>query len=140
MKRIKILLIIIVLFIIIGLFRVNLNLNRQIYMSIASDIRSEELNYNKERDSWNLDHMVEVLSYPNKYDIGDINGKKNLKENELTIPKVRILFSARPFDFRIDTKEYIFFINSSIVSKFKLKIGSINEKLKSSTLKLLDNI
>ncbi|MFU0825374.1 hypothetical protein [Clostridium sp.] len=140
MKRIKILSFVIIIFLLIGLCKVNLNLNRQIYMSIASDISNEDLYYNNGRNRWNLDHMIEVFSYPSKYDIVDINGKKSTKEDEITIPRIRILFSAKPFDFRIDTKKYVFYINSRIMSNFKSKLHSTSESMKDSTIIFFKNI
>lgn len=130
MKKIKIFSIIIIIFLVIGLFKVNLNLNRQIYMGIVSDIKGEYAVLNKDKASWNLDHMVDVLSYPDKYNIGNINEKENFKEEDMTIPKVRILFSGRPFDFRIDTKNYTFVINGGLLSNFKASISNIMDKVK----------
>ncbi|AEB76512.1 conserved hypothetical protein [Clostridium botulinum BKT015925] len=65
--------------------------------------------YKNNKDSYNLDDMVEVLSCPQKYDV----------KNDTTIPKIRVLFENKPFDFRVDTNKYMFFINYNVISNFK---------------------
>ncbi|KEH97462.1 hypothetical protein [Clostridium botulinum] len=109
MRKYKISLIIIVFLIIVGLFQVNLNLNRQIYRSIVKDMNYTNSTYKNNKDSYNLDDMVEVLSCPQKYDV----------KNDTTIPKIRVLFENKPFDFRVDTNKYMFFINYNVISNFK---------------------
>ncbi|KEI00978.1 hypothetical protein IRP63_03945 [Clostridium botulinum] len=111
MRRYKILLIGIGFVIIVGLFQVNLNLNRQIYVSIVKDMNYTNSTRKNNKDSYDLDDMVEVLSYPQKYDV----------KSDTTIPKIRILFENKPFDFRVDTNKYMFFINRNVISNFKLK-------------------
>lgn len=94
-----------------GLFSVNINFNRQIYASIVG----ETLSYTDNKKVWNLDRMQQVLDNPCKYKIKDINNK----EDESCVPKIRVLFNANPFDFRIDINNYVFFINNEAIPKFE---------------------
>lgn len=140
MAKFKIICISMIVFVIIGLCTVNINLNRQIYSSIAGDINHEDINYKKEKFSWNLDYMGEVLTYPDKYDIGNTDNKKDAKNSETVMPKIRILYNPKPFDFRIDTNNYVFFINASVISNLKLKFYGTFSKVKTTMSNLVDNI
>ncbi|MEA4828280.1 MAG: hypothetical protein VB130_16915 [Clostridium sp.] len=140
MAKFKIIYISMIVFVIIGLCTVNINLNRQIYSSIAGDINHEDINYNKEKLSWNLDYMGEVLTYPDKYDIGNTDSKKDTKDSETVMPKIRILYNPKPFDFRIDTNNYIFFINGNVINNLKFKFYNTFSKVKTTMSNLVDNI
>lgn len=122
MRKYKITLRIIILMVIVGLFKVNLNLNRQIYEGIVNDNNYKSTT--KYKDKYNLDNMVDVLSYPEKYNV----------KSDITIPKIRVLFSNKPFDFRIDTNKYTFFINKNIKDKFKSNINNRLDNLKTYIL------
>lgn len=111
MKKYKISFILMFLVILIGLCKININLNRQIYESIMKDMNTNK-NINQRYENNNLDNVVDVLSYPEKYDI----------KSDISIPKVRILFEKKPFDFRIDTNKYEFFINNNSIVNFKRKV------------------
>ncbi|KGM97919.1 hypothetical protein Z968_01770 [Clostridium novyi A str. 4552] len=113
MKKYKISFILTFLIILIGLCKVNINLNRQIYKSIMKDMNNKK-NITQRYENNNLDNMVDVLSYPEKYDI----------KSGISIPKIRVLFEKKPFDFRIDTNKYEFFINSNSVLNFKRKFSN----------------
>lgn len=117
MKKHKIFLLVIILCVVISIFKINLNLNRQIYKSIVQDTNSENILYKKNKECYNLDNMVDVLTYPNKYDIKKLNTGD--KEEKINIPRIRILFNRKPFDFRIDTNKYIFFLNNRVLSNLK---------------------
>ncbi|CAG7840071.1 hypothetical protein Z959_11400 [Clostridium novyi B str. ATCC 27606] len=130
MRRYKILLIVIVFCVIVGLFQVNLNLNRQIYKSIVKNISYNNSKYKNNKDYYDLDDMVEVLSYPQKYDV----------KSDTTIPKIRVLFQKKPFDFRVDTDKYMFFINGNVISNFKLKTKNKLSNLKFDFFKIGKNI
>lgn len=109
-----------------GLFSVNINLNRQIYTSVAG----ETFSYVDNKKVWNLDRMEQVLDNPCKYKIKDINNN----EDENCVPKIRVLFNANPFDFRIDIDNYVFFINNEAIPKFETEKFFYN--LKEDTLRL----
>lgn len=110
MKKFKISFILMILAILIGLCKININLNRQIYESMMKNMNTNK-NITQRYENNNLDNMVDVLSYPEKYDI----------KSNISIPKVRILFQKKPFDFRIDTNKYEFFLNSNSIINFKRK-------------------
>jgi len=108
-----------------GLAIINYNLNRQIYSGIIEDISDENKTYDNKHMSWDLDMMSDVLTYPEKYQIEKISLKNDETEAKVVIPKIRILYSSAPFDFRIDTNKYTFFINSTVIENIKGKALSI---------------
>ncbi|MCY6354845.1 hypothetical protein [Clostridium sp. ZS2-4] len=112
-----------------GLFSVNINLNRQIYASVVGETSSTN-----NKKVWNLDRMQQVLDNPCKYKIKDINNK----EDASCVPKIRVLFNANPFDFRIDMNNYLFFINNEAIPKVQTKEFFYN--LKKETLGLRELI
>lgn len=118
MKKYKFMVGIIILCTIVGLFKINLNLNRQIYLSI---VEGEDRVSNELKSNYNLDNMVDVLSYPQKYNIKSTN-KNEIRTN---IPKIRVLFNENPFDFRIDFTNYTFSINKRVMDKLKNIVLSI---------------
>lgn len=108
-----------------GLAVVNYNLNRQIYSGILKDINEENNAYDEKNMPKDLDMMADVLTYPEKYKIEKISLKERETDEKVVIPKVRILYSSAPFDFRIDTNKYTFFINSTVIENIKGKALSI---------------
>ncbi|KOA21249.1 hypothetical protein CLHOM_03790 [Clostridium homopropionicum DSM 5847] len=108
-----------------GLAVVNYNLNRQIYSGILEDIKDENKAYDNKNKSRDLDMMADVLTYPEKYQIEKISLKDRETEEKVVIPKVRILYNSSPFDFRIDTNKYTFFINGNVIENIKGKALSI---------------
>ncbi|MCY6371833.1 hypothetical protein [Clostridium ganghwense] len=132
MKKLKIILMSIIMFLILGygIFCVNINLNRQIYNSIVGDI----ICYGDDKKTWNLDNMQQVLNNPCRYKSKNISKDKE----EGCVPKIRILFNNNPFDFRIDTHNYVFFINNNVITKFKSNIFFNN--LRENTFKLIEVI
>lgn len=108
-----------------GLAVVNYNLNRQIYSGILQDISDGNKAYNDKNISRDLDMMADVLTYPEKYQIQKISLKDRETEEKVVIPKVRILYNSSPFDFRIDTNKYTFFINETVIENIKGKALSI---------------
>lgn len=130
MKKTKILFIFIILLLIFGLGMINLNLNRQIYMSVISGTDINESINNEYINEWDLDYMVDVLSYPEKYEIKDLNGETDNKNQSINIPKIRVLFNPKPFDFRIDSNKYTFYINNSLMSNFISKLNNTAKVLK----------
>ncbi|WP_242845981.1 hypothetical protein [Clostridium novyi] len=126
MKKYKISFIAMFLVILVGLCKININLNRQIYESIMKDMNTNK-SINQRYENNNLDNVVDVLSYPEKYDI----------KSDINIPKVRILFEKKPFDFRIDTNKYEFFINSNSIVNFKREVKNKVVGVKEYILKLV---
>ena len=108
-----------------GLAVVNYNLNRQIYSGILQDINDGDKAHNDKNMSRDLDMMADVLTYPEKYQIQKISLKDRETEEKVVIPKVRILYNSSPFDFRIDTNKYTFFINETVIENIKGKALSI---------------
>jgi hypothetical protein len=116
-----------------GLCKVNLNLNRQIYSTIAGDINNKSSLGNDNKNSWNLDHMEDILTYPEKYNIGGGSGDVESKAN---VPKIRILYNHVPFDFRIDTNNYIFFINNQVLENLSNKANNLINSFRNKTVKV----
>lgn len=134
MKKHKVFLLVIILCVLISICKINLNLNRQIYKSIAQDVNNENILDKNQEEYYNLDNMVDVLSYPHKYDIKSLS--KGNKEERFNIPRVRILFNRKPFDFRIDTSKYIFFLNSRVLSNLKNQFKNNVTSLKNFTVNI----
>ncbi len=133
MRKYKIVFFITLILIVIGLCRVNLNLNRQIYSTIAGDINNRSMVYNQDESSWNLDHMEDILTYPEKYNIGGVNEDKKSKAN---VPKIRILYNNEPFDFRIDTNKYTFFVNNQILYNLGNTVNNLINRFRNKTVKV----
>lgn len=129
MIKYKITLILALILIFIGLGQINLNLNRQIYSTIAGDSNYKSNVYNKH--SWNLDHMEDILTYPENYNIGG-----RAEEGTANVPKVRILFNNKPFDFRIDTDKYVFFINNNVLENINDKFNNLIDNFRKKTVKV----
>lgn len=108
-----------------GLAVVNCNLNRQIYSGILEDISDENKAYDYKNKPIDLEMMADVLTYPEKYKIEKISLKDSESEGKVVIPQIRILYNSSPFDFRIDTNKYTFFINSTVIENIKGKALSI---------------
>lgn len=127
----KITFLIIVILMVIGLCKINLNLNRQIYSTIAGDsnYKSNSVGSN----SWNLDHMEDILTYPEKYNIENYVGEE---DNVSNVPKIRILFNKKPFDFRIDTDKYVFFININVLHNLNNKLNNLLNNFREKTVKV----
>lgn len=128
MYKKKAIIIPLILFIIVtitGLAVVNCNLNRQIYSGILEDISDENKAYDDKNKPIDLEMMADVLTYPEKYKIEKISLKDSESEGKVVIPKIRILYNSSPFDFRIDTNKYTFFINSTVIENIKGKALSI---------------
>jgi hypothetical protein len=130
-RKYKIILILALILIFIGLGQINLNLNRQIYSSIAGDSNYKSTVNNEH--SWNLDHMEDILTYPENYNIGGRNGDE---EGMANVPKVRILFNNKPFDFRIDTDKYVFFINSNVIENINNRFNNLIDNFRKKTVKV----
>lgn len=127
MRKYKITFLIAIVLMVMGLCKINLNLNRQIYSTIAG--YSNYKNNLSETKSWNLDHMEDVLTYPEKY---NIRGNKD-KEGIASVPRIRILFNNKPFDFRIDTDKYVFFINMEVFHNINSKFRSLTNSFRKKT-------
>lgn len=99
-----------IVILIFGVMYVNVNINRQIYSSVVNEYAYEDKN-----KTWDVDNMVDVFSNMNN------NKSEYLKKEDNRLPKIRILFNLKPFDFRIDTNKYTFYINQDIVKKSPVK-------------------
>lgn len=131
MRRYKLTFILIFVFMFLGLCTINLNLNRQIYSTIVGD--SKYKNNLSTNNPWNLDHMEDILTYPEKYNVGVENGEK---ESMANVPKIRVLFNGKPFDFRIDTDKYIFFININVLENLNNKFNGLIDSFRKKTVKV----
>jgi len=89
--------------------------------------------YNQDESSWNLDHMEDILTYPEKYNIGGVNEDKKSKAN---VPKIRILYNNEPFDFRIDTNKYTFFVNNQILYNLGNTVNNLINRFRNKTVKV----
>lgn len=127
----KMVFLIVLIFMLTGLCKINLNLNRQIYSTIAGDSNYKS-NLNAS-SSWNLDHMEDILTYPEKYDIGASNEESESVSN---VPKIRILFNKKPFDFRIDTDKYVFFININVLYNLNNTFNTLINNFREKTVKV----
>lgn len=105
-----------------GFFCVNINVNRQIYTSLQGKSIMD-----KENGNWDLDNMINTLNSSQSI-------KKN-KEDEY-IPKFRVLFNVHPFDFRIDTNKYVFYINKDVL--YRINPRYIFKKVKYKSLKIIE--
>ncbi|MCY6959712.1 hypothetical protein [Clostridium brassicae] len=115
-----------------GLLAVNINMNRQIYSSLVNDY----MFYEDDNKTWDINNMVEAFNNVNN----NVNNNNNNKVKEVVngeddrIPKFRVLFNPIPFDFRIDTNKYVFYINKDVFSNKGFNKGI--EYLKNKVLKL----
>ncbi|WMJ82319.1 hypothetical protein RBU49_08755 [Clostridium sp. MB40-C1] len=129
--------IIMIVILVYGLLSININMNRQIYSSLVNDYMS----YEDDKKTWDINNMVEAFNNVNNVNNNNKN-VNNVKEiingEDNRIPKFRVLFNPIPFDFRIDTNKYVFYINKDMFSNEGLNKGI--EYLKNKVLKLIEVI
>ncbi|MCY6484263.1 hypothetical protein OW763_07830 [Clostridium aestuarii] len=114
--------------IVYGVVKVNANLNRQIYLSVVGNH-----DYKNNKTKWELGHMQQILDSTDRYLIKDLVGKKN----DGSVPKIKVLYNLKPFDFRIYTENYMFFINKDVISNINAKFDKFTYGLMEKVLKLI---
>ncbi|MFL0251197.1 hypothetical protein ACJDT4_12245 [Clostridium neuense] len=126
-KKLKVIFIsILVIITLVSICINNVQLNRNIYCNDLHIKKSKQDLMSKTND-YNLDDMEKHLDYlENK----DENSKEKNKISEVIekvyVPKVRILFRSNPFDARIETENYKFYINNEITFTLENKFTNIN--------------